>query len=65
MTERDEGRHAAGSVIDGPPGAVQDWLAKAKHDRGRWRTRLFDPRKKRFLDGFIAAIESHLRTARG
>jgi hypothetical protein len=63
MTEKNDGRHAASSIIEGSPDAVRKWLAKAKLDRGRWRTRLFEPSKRRFLDGFIATIESHLRTS--
>lgn len=63
MTPYYEGTSEAEHLIRGTPELVEAWLKKAKRDRGRLGTRLFQPQKKEFLDGFINSLEHHLTLA--
>lgn len=60
MTPYYEGTSEAEHLIRGTPELVEAWLKKAKLDRSRLMTRLFQPQKKEFLDGFISSLERHL-----
>ncbi|SIO61664.1 hypothetical protein SAMN05444166_6820 [Singulisphaera sp. GP187] len=60
MTPYYEGTSEAEHLIRGTPELVEAWLKKAKQDRSRFATRLFQPQKKEFLDGFINGLERHL-----
>ena len=60
MTPYYEGTSEAEHLIRGTPELVGAWLKKAKQDRSRLATRLFQPQKKEFLDGFINGLERHL-----
>lgn len=58
----DKGFRQAQRVAAKEPGAVNYWLARARRGRRRWKTRLFDWKKRRFLDGFILSLETHLKS---
>lgn len=60
MTPYYEGTTQAEYLIRSTPELVGAWLKKAKQDRSRLATRLFQPQKKEFLDGFISSLEHHL-----
>ncbi|AGA26737.1 hypothetical protein [Singulisphaera acidiphila] len=60
MTPYYEGTSEAEHLIRGTPELVEAWLKKAKQDRSRLTTRLFQRQKKEFLDGFISGLERHL-----
>lgn len=55
----EKGLRQARSVIRREPGAVEYWLARARRSRRRPKTWLFDWKKRRFLNGFIAGLEQH------
>lgn len=55
----DKGYRQAERVADKGSAEVAYWLVRAHHGRRRWRTRLFDWKKRRFLDGFISCLERH------
>src|SRR3954470_7517383 len=55
------GTSEANLLIQSSPGMVSYWLAKARQDRRNWSIRLFQPEKRRFLDGFIAGLEEHVK----
>jgi hypothetical protein len=44
---------------EGTDGATY-WLDRATRGRQRLRTRLFDRKKRHYLDGFIARLRQHL-----
>ena len=54
-----KGLRQARNVVRKAPGAVAYWLARARKSRRRPRTWLFDWKKRRFLSGFIAGLETH------
>jgi hypothetical protein len=53
-----KGFRQADRVAEKEPHLVAYWLDRARRGRRRWRTRLLDWKKRRFLDGFIARLES-------
>ena len=57
------GLRQASRVIHYTPGGVNHWLDRARRSRRRWSTRWLLPRKRRFLDGFIAGLEEYLANA--
>jgi hypothetical protein len=61
MSEWHAGKYRADCIIAEAPGELAHWLDRARQDRAQWRTRLFDRRKRHFLNGFIAALETHLK----
>ncbi|WP_406695958.1 hypothetical protein V5E97_33690 [Singulisphaera sp. Ch08] len=63
MTPYYEGTSEAENLYRCTPELAEAWLKKAKQDRSRLTTRLFQPQKKEFLDGFIRGLEQHLGQA--
>jgi|GEM_PF-3367223 len=61
MTPFYEGESEAVHLIRSVPELAGAWLAKAKRDRSKVLTRLFQPRRRQFLDGFITTLEIFLR----
>lgn len=59
-TQFDKGLRRAKEVARKQPDKAAYWLRRAMASRRRWTTRLFNPRKRRFLDGFIAGLNVHL-----
>jgi|GEM_PF-3172853 len=52
-------------IILRAPTETEYWLERARLARKRWETRLFRWRKRRFLNGFIAELESFLKSDDG
>jgi len=52
-------------IILRAPTETEYWLERARLARKRWETRLFRWRKKQFLNGFIAELESFLNSDDG
>src|SRR4051794_17575716 len=54
------GTREAEYLIDREPEGVRLRLERALRDRRRWKTRLFQREKSRFLDGYIARLVSYM-----
>lgn len=59
-TQFEKGLRRGKEVARNRPRDVAYWLLRARASRRRWTTRWLNHRKKRFLDGFIQGLESHL-----
>lgn len=59
MRSFENGRHQAEVLIARTPAEVGYWLERARRGRRRLTTRLFNPRKKQYLEGFISALEAY------
>lgn len=56
------GRSEAEILIRTAPVLATSILEQARRDRRRWSTRLFQPARREFLDGFIAVLEDYVAT---
>ena len=65
MSKYDDGLRQANDLIRRSPGQVVYWLERAQKGRRRWRTRLFLPRKRQFLNGFVAGLELYVQGRAG
>lgn len=54
------GRTEAEMLIRNAPPLVPTMRERARRDRGRLTTRLFQPDKKRFLDGFLDVLDEYI-----
>lgn len=64
MPQFQRGLHEADRLASRAPEDVEYWLGRALRGRRRWKTRLFDRKKLRFLDGFVAGLEAYLQKLR-